>query len=271
MAYDAARGASSCSAARSNSRRHVPPRHVGVGRHGWTEAHAGDEPVRRAPGPRDGLRRARARIVLFGGGDGSDLGDTWEWDGTCVDSTSPPTVSRRAAIGHAMAYDTARGRVVLFGGFDGQTGSLGDTWEWDGVAWSAPTIEAPSARAYATTAYDARRGRVVLFGGLDSSFVPLADTWEWDGAAWQHLTPAVAPPPAIDHALIYDAGRGRAALIGGLDPGAVWEWDGGGVDRHRPDTRAFAAGGRRDVFDRRRARARRPIRKVTPRPGNGTA
>src|SRR6266705_3485334 len=53
---------------------------------------------------------ARGRVVLFGGYDGtSNLGDTWEWDGTTWTqraSSGPP--------GGEMVYDAARGRVVLF-------------------------------------------------------------------------------------------------------------------------------------------------------------
>jgi hypothetical protein len=69
---------------------------------------------------------ARGRVVLFGGFDGSRLGDTWEWDGTTWSEISHP-VSPSARSSHAMAYDAARGRVILFGGLDGSL-RLGDTW-----------------------------------------------------------------------------------------------------------------------------------------------
>jgi len=56
----------------------------------------------------------RRRVVLFGGSDGSPLGDTWEWDGATW-TQDESTVARAA---HAMAYDGARGRLVVFGGTD---------------------------------------------------------------------------------------------------------------------------------------------------------
>src|SRR5438876_1061603 len=59
---------------------------------------------------------AHGQTVLFGGNNaGSDLSDTWMWDGTNWTQKSPANVPP-ARYGHTMAYDTVRGQVVLFGG-----------------------------------------------------------------------------------------------------------------------------------------------------------
>jgi len=78
---------------------------------------------------------ARARTVLFGGGDFQDRfhGDTWEWDGehwTQLDDIGPSPRWR-----HALAYDIARRQVVLFGGQAGPS-MFADTWTWDGTTWT---------------------------------------------------------------------------------------------------------------------------------------
>jgi len=66
----------------------------------------------------------RGRVVLFGGWNGIELGDTWEWDGGTWQQRSTPTAPA-ARGGAGMAYDPFRGRAVLFGGTTGAT----DTWE----------------------------------------------------------------------------------------------------------------------------------------------
>jgi len=81
---------------------------------------------------------ARHRVVLFGGygpvyPQGSQLGDTWEYDGNTwvqVFSDVSPTPREQ----HAMAYDLVRQRVVLFGGFRNPGGFGGDTWEYGVLA-----------------------------------------------------------------------------------------------------------------------------------------
>jgi hypothetical protein len=81
----------------------------------------------------DGLR---SEVVLFGGWNGSYLGDTWTWDGTTWTEQQPPT-SPAARNGMVTAFDAARGEVVGFGGHDG-TVAYGDTWTWDGTTWRVP-------------------------------------------------------------------------------------------------------------------------------------
>lgn len=73
---------------------------------------------------------ARERVVLFGGygptyPSGSQLNDTWEYDGinwSQIDTPASPTARQQ----HGMAYDSVRGCVVMFGG----TAGRGETWEY---------------------------------------------------------------------------------------------------------------------------------------------
>jgi hypothetical protein len=165
----------------------------------------------------------RGRVVLFGGYDGSALGDTWEWDGSTWEQVASTGPSSRQYP--AMAYDAARGRVVLFGGF--HLGPLADTWEWDGTRWTQVASSGPSPRYAHAMTYDSVRARVVLFGGNIGDTTG-SDTWEWDGAAWTEVA-STGPAGRASHAMAYDAYRGRSVLFGGTAGnflGDVWEWDG---------------------------------------------
>jgi hypothetical protein len=180
---------------------------------------------------------ARARVVLFGGGDGSYLQDMWEWDGTAGTWTdrTPGGSNPPGRAGHAMAYDVSRGKVVLFGGWSGSS-DLQDTWEWDGVAgtWTDRTMPGtkPQARNGHAMVFDTVRGRTVVFGGASGS-ERLQDTWEWDGVSgtWTDRTPAGAKPERRkDHVMVFDTAQGKAVMFGGdtfMTPEETWEWDGG--------------------------------------------
>ena len=114
---------------------------------------------------------AHARVVLFGGYNGSALSDTWTWDGK---NWTPYTLSSPSArYNHMMAYDAANTEVVLFGGYDGSTG-FNDTWMWNGSDWTQywPS-SSPTPRDASAMAYDAAISQIVLFDGIFSS-----DTWE---------------------------------------------------------------------------------------------
>lgn len=79
----------------------------------------------------------RGEIVMFGGASitaGSQLNDTWVWNGTDWIQRSPvhsPPIRANAAA----AFDAVSKQVVLFGGTN-VTGSLNDTWVWDGSDWT---------------------------------------------------------------------------------------------------------------------------------------
>ncbi|MDX2091280.1 MAG: DUF4215 domain-containing protein [Kofleriaceae bacterium] len=174
---------------------------------------------------------ANARLVMFGGFNGSQLGDTWAWSGTAWSLIpDPPTLPvRPTRPGFGLTYDAGQGVVLLFGGEP----TFNDTWAWNGIEWRELTPQQapgtlPAARRQPLLAYDQRRRRVVMFGGIINSN-SVDETWEWDGFTWTHRTPAVSPPGRAGATLAYDAGAGRIVLFGG-DRGGVrddlWTYDG---------------------------------------------
>jgi hypothetical protein len=201
---------------------------------------------------------ARGRLVVFGGYGASELGDTWEWDGTSWQDKTPTGARPSARTDTSMAFDAVRGRVVLFGGYDGAL-SLSDTWEWDGTSWvqQFPPNPRPEPRSAHRLAFDSSRGRVVLFGGYSAS----NELWEWAGTRWIQLTTTGAKPVArATHGLTYDSVRQRLVLFGGITNGVlrddVWEWDGTGwADKTPSGTRPSARGEFGFAFDAVRGRA----------------
>ncbi len=108
-------------------------------------------------------------MVLFGGlNGGSDLNDTWTWDGSAwsqpVDPgcTSSCTSSPAVRSGASMAYDPATGNMVLFGGLNGGS-DLNDTWTWIQV------VTAPGS-PQSLTAKGANSGSVALSWSPPSSY-----------------------------------------------------------------------------------------------------
>jgi cysteine-rich repeat protein len=186
--------------------------------------------VAAVPPPRYNARLAydarRDRVVMFGGENVMQLGDTWEWDGTWTPVPPTPTPPPRTYFG--MAYDHERTRVIVFGG-DGVS-PFGETWSWDGAVWTFAG-QGPPVVGH-DMVYDARRRRVVLFGGIHvSTSVATAETWEWDGTSWTERVTAATPPGRSEHAMAYDPDRGVVVMYGGFDAGStalddVWEYDG---------------------------------------------
>jgi hypothetical protein len=208
---------------------------------------------------------ARGRVVLFGGGNGSSLADTWEWDGSTWTERTP-AVSPVARYGHALAYDSARRRIVLFGGCNDSQPSpyFSDTWEWDGGTWTqrSPAVSPPPRHGHGL-AYDQARGKVVLFGGYNPSLGSfLSDTWEWDGSAWTQGAPGFGPVGRTGHALAYDGARSRVVLFGGLRSpfpsptylADTWEWDGSTWTQRAPPARPAARSGHALAYQSARGR-----------------
>lgn len=155
--------------------------------------------------------RARGRVVLFGGFDGSRMfGDTWLWDGQgwiAAHTAVVPPARERAA----MAYDPATKEIVLFGGIverpNQSSLALNDTWTWDGTMWTRrhPLHEPPWSSGLAMS-YDPRSHSVLLLT-LPSSHPNLVltpdsvnsrgttpfGTWRWDGSDWHELPTPSAP------------------------------------------------------------------------------
>lgn len=179
---------------------------------------------------------ARSRVVLFGGSaGGTDLGDTWEYNGTTwFQRTS--TNSPSARTDSAMAFDSVRNRTVLFGGGGALSGTvLSDLWEWDGTNWTQPTAMGTPPPAYRGHAmvFDTSRARTVLYGGGGGPATYQTSVWEWSGTTWTQPGAAGAGPPRERAAMAFDSRRAKTVMFGGyvnlgspvyLDE--TWEWNG---------------------------------------------
>lgn len=204
----------------------------------------------------------RARVVLFGGHDGSAvLGDTWEWDGSTW--TQLASGGPEARHGHGLAFRSLGGTTILFGGARGDGTLLDDTWDWNGSAWSPRMpLAAPGARAFAATAPWSASVVLVYGGFLDVALGEVAgDTWRIGSASWSLDHPCSIGGRARA-AMACDSQRGRAVLFGGVeyDDGELsaetWEFDGGwhvaaltGPSARRSSSMAFdSARGRMVLF-----------------------
>ena len=181
-------------------------------------------------------------VVLFGGYDGGDLGDTWTWDGTSWTRRTPAT-SPSARDAASIANDPHSGHVVLFGGqVVTPRQHLQDTWIWGGTTWTPLSLTTkPLARAAAAMASDPASGRIVLFGGEATDRAILIDTWTFDGSSWTLQHPSVSPPPREKAAMATDPTTGHVVLFGGSDANGVllgdtWTWDGSNWAHQSPLT-----------------------------------
>ncbi len=166
--------------------------------------------------------------LFFGGFNGTDLAETWSWNGSLWSQLSP-AASPPALRGASMVYDAATHNVVLFGGLSA-TGPMADTWTWDGTNWTKLSVSGPPARSGASMVYDAASNDVVLFGGLGTGGL-FGDTWLWNGTAWTTPTLSTSlPAPRFEQSMAYDAQTHDVVLFGGKGvAGAIantWTWDG---------------------------------------------
>ena len=191
-----------------------------------------------APSPRMGHDMVWAggwnRMVMFGGYNGSTLGDTWslamsptglQW----TQMFTPGAVPVRQS--HAMAYDARRNVVVVFGGADVNGHFLGDTWELVpqtlGWQWVPRTpAQSPPRRWAHKMDYDPARGVVVMTGGYGNpqcgEFCAshLNDVWEYDGDTWRQRLPGTALPAGREGAgFAYDSLHQRFVMQGGGNGG----------------------------------------------------
>lgn len=170
-------------------------------------------------------------MVLFGGYDGSYLGDTWMWNGTTWTAHLVPPAS---AKGHepsprdtgSFVFDAATGTGVLFGGFDGVT-SFTDTWTWSGFDWTQQNpATSPSDPTFGwMAAYDAVSEQVLLFGGNDGQ------TWTWNGVTWTKQLFGPPPPGRGIGSMTDDTATSHDLLFGGQSGHGtlsdLWAWNGG--------------------------------------------
>jgi uncharacterized protein (TIGR03437 family) len=200
---------------------------------------------------------AHGQTVLFGGTSlsGSDLNDTWLWDGSNWTQVFPQS-SPPARHDHAMAYDSARGQVVMFGGTVAQNNpvELNDTWLWDGVNWTeAFPQSSPPAQVGLAMAFDSGHGQVVILAAFFEPN-PHDETWTWDGSNWTQQLPQTAPPFRGGHALAYDSKHGQVVLFGGNDGGRAefnetWTWDGSNWTQQFPTTSPSGRDGLAMAYD----------------------
>jgi len=168
-------------------------------------------------------------MVLFGGSaNGSELNDTWTFNGTSWTELSP-TKSPPARDGAAMAYDPAMGEMVLFGG-EANSVNLSDTWTFNGTSWAQLSPPAsPGARWFASMAHDSHMGEMVLFGGSGSTS-DLSDTWTFNGKSWAQLSPTTSPSARDSSSMDYDPVTESMILFGGVASGSdlndTWAFNG---------------------------------------------
>lgn len=168
--------------------------------------------------------RKRNRAVLFGGATDAytNVGDTWEWDGSSWAKMTPADPegdgNPAAASPVYMSYDAARGQVVL---------AAAGTWLWDGTSWAKKPAASPSpvfsVGSRAASVYDGARGNVLFFGIAD-------DTWTWSGSSWTKKSPGSSPGVRDGATMAFDSYYGKVLLVGGEQDinmlADTWQWDG---------------------------------------------
>jgi hypothetical protein len=172
---------------------------------------------------------AVGRTLLIGGrsqlpGPADYPEDAWTWDGTGWTrlEAAPKLFFPQAA------YDPARNVVTVFGW--GPAG-IPETWSWDGTLWARkPSPKSPFVSEGAAMCFDRSTRNLLLYGGFGQGAGGVSgQTWQWDGSAWTQLSPAHAPGPRDEPALLCGA---STVLFGGFadqygkPTSGTWLWDG---------------------------------------------
>ena len=169
----------------------------------------------------------RNRMLVFGGSDGSYLGDLWAMDlntnnwEEIVPSGTPPAPRSHAS----MVFDSANDRAILFAGGTSQ-GYMNDVWElaFDPVpAWTqlAPSGTPPALRSATGAIYDPIRQRLLIFGGVGQATpTRYNDVWSLSlgaGPTWMQLLPSGTPPSTRGGPrCVWDPVRDRMIVYGGF-------------------------------------------------------
>ena len=172
------------------------------------------------------------RLIVFGGFNGTILGDLWQLSF----ATNPPTWSPLVAAGpapaaragHGVIYDSRGKRMIMFGGYDGVSvnNRRNDLWALDlgnNPEWHllTPLGTPPSPRSSFSAVYDEVGDRMIVFGGTTPTF--LNDTWELSlqgmpTPTWSQLSPTgVHPTPREEQSAMYDPVRERMIIFGGYE------------------------------------------------------
>ncbi|HZN40178.1 MAG TPA: kelch repeat-containing protein, partial [Planctomycetota bacterium] len=113
------------------------------------------------------LDMSTGTVLLYGGWDGIDLGDTWELAGNAWIQHSPAH-SPGARRGHRMAWMISLGKVVLHG--TAAANDQNDTWAWDGSTWHLLPLTPPyPVRFNVVLQTDWVASRVVMAAGHDDA------------------------------------------------------------------------------------------------------
>jgi Mg-chelatase subunit ChlD len=172
------------------------------------------------------------RIVLFGGYDGSNDDETWEYDTVSHTWHGPyiPSPHPSARQNHDLVYDSINNRIVLFGGWGGTNAD--NTWEYETSShtWYGPykPTPRPSPRVSHAMAFDIANNKVVLFGGFKS--VNNNETWEYDTSShvWTGPLSLSKKPSAREIlAMAFDSINNKVVLFGGWDgdyDDETWEY-----------------------------------------------
>ena len=201
------------------------------------------------PGTREeahvAFHRESGRFIAFGGlvgydfnnGNplGTDLDETWAFDGTAWTRLSP---ARAPPPRSSFAFTQApQGGLLLYGGYELATDrALSDVWHFDGVQWTQ-LANGPPPRYWPAVAFDEVRNEVVVFGGGDFDSVrpnggELSETWVYDGVRWIDRTPNAAEPELRSaQRIARNHDTGEVVLHGGSIRGVstlladTWTWD----------------------------------------------
>lgn len=145
----------------------------------WTQVAQSTSPTARGAAAM-AYHRGTKKLLMFGGGNGAQLGDTWTWDGDWVQLRPGLGPSARSAA--AVAEHAELGSVFLFGGWSGtsDTPILNDFWSWNGTAWvQHASSESPPPTYGGNLAYDRTSHSLVLFGSQGSKRELHPEKWAW--------------------------------------------------------------------------------------------
>jgi len=187
-----------------------------------------------APGQRNGpmMTFHPSTTLLVGGSNsgGTNLADTWEWNGTTwTQRCGAPLASCAISPnpGNQLAYHAALNRSVYAG--------FSQTAQWNGSVWTSAGSLPSGTYGGDTLVYQSNppsgaAPRLLMYGG---GFLQ-NDIIAWNGS-WTRIygpaTCSTASPCVFNHAAAYDSNTRRLVSFGGdgnpnpPPPGATREWD----------------------------------------------
>ena len=159
---------------------------------------------------------ATGQLVLFGGDDGSVLGDTWTWNGTTWTAAVPGDQPARPPSGRR--WPTTRAPASWCSSVVRAPAVHCSTTPGPGTARPGPSrfpATSPPARFAASMAYDPGTRPTGALRRLRAPAVLCNDTWTWNGTIWTSESPATSPPALLDAPMAYDPATGQLVLFGG--------------------------------------------------------